>query len=206
MTSRLLLSLSLLLAAQVGRAQPFAQPAEDFFHAGAQSYITNNLAKAREAVDQGLKQYPDDVKLKKLDALLKQQSQQQQSQQDQKDQQQPEPKDQQKQDQQKDQQQQKQDQQKQQESQSKPDQQKDAQQAQPKKDEEKKQEQAQAAAQKDKKDAQEKEGEENPPTEPGQMSPQQARQLLDAQKADENMMPLNPEEKPRDNSRPFKDW
>jgi hypothetical protein len=38
------------------------------------------------------------------------------------------------------------------------------------------------------------------------MTPQQARQILDAQKADENMLPLDVPAKPRDSSRPFKDW
>jgi hypothetical protein len=81
--------------------QVVAQSADDFFHAGAQSYITNNIAGAREQVDRGLTSFPDDVKLKKLDELLKQQQQdqqkqnqqkqdqQQQSQQDQQKQQQP---------------------------------------------------------------------------------------------------------------------
>src|SRR5436190_22345627 len=74
MRLRILMSLSLpLLAGQaVG-----AQPADEFFHSGAQSYLSNNVAKAREEVDNGLKLYPDDLKLKKLDELLKQQSQSQ---------------------------------------------------------------------------------------------------------------------------------
>ena len=67
-------ALSLLLLA--GQAV-CAQPADEFFHSGAQSYISNNVAKAREEVDNGLKLYPDDLKLKKLDELLKQQSQSQ---------------------------------------------------------------------------------------------------------------------------------
>ena len=65
-----------------------AQSADDFFHTGAQAYLTNNTATAREQVDKGLKLYPDDGKLKKLDQLLKQQKQQQQQQQQQKNQQQ----------------------------------------------------------------------------------------------------------------------
>src|SRR6266704_3591958 len=67
-------ALSLLLLA--GEAV-CAQPADEFFHSGAQSYLSNNVAKAREEVDNGLKLYPDDLKLKKLDELLKQQSQSQ---------------------------------------------------------------------------------------------------------------------------------
>ena len=72
----------LLLAGCVASAQALL-PADEFFHSGAQSYLTNNIARAREEVDNGLKIYADDIKLKKLDELLKQQSQQQQSKDDQ---------------------------------------------------------------------------------------------------------------------------
>lgn len=41
---------------------------------------------------------------------------------------------------------------------------------------------------------------------PGQMTPEQARQLLDAQKGDEQLLQLKPDKKPQDRSRPFKDW
>src|SRR6267378_2038807 len=76
MPLRIPVSLSLfLLTCQAVCAQTL--PADEFFHSGAQSYLTNNLARAREEVDNGLKIYPDDIKLKKLDELLKQQSQQQ---------------------------------------------------------------------------------------------------------------------------------
>jgi Ca-activated chloride channel family protein len=40
----------------------------------------------------------------------------------------------------------------------------------------------------------------------GQMTPEQARQLLDAQKGDEQMMPPKAIGKPVDRSKPFKDW
>ena len=69
----LLISLSLLLFAWQAAC---AQSADDFFHSGAQFYISNNIAQARESVTNGLKFYPGDTKLKKLDELLKQQSQQ----------------------------------------------------------------------------------------------------------------------------------
>src|ERR1039457_4502913 len=87
MTLRLLLSLSLLLAWQKVCAQ--LAPADDFFNGGAQFYISNNIPSALEKVEGGLKNYPDDVKLKKLHELLKQQQQSQssQSQQDQQQQQ-----------------------------------------------------------------------------------------------------------------------
>jgi Ca-activated chloride channel family protein len=40
----------------------------------------------------------------------------------------------------------------------------------------------------------------------GQMTPQQARQLLEAQKGDEQLMPAKPNGKPTDTSRALKDW
>src|SRR5882724_6024714 len=74
---RLLLpiSVSLLLAGQAAHAQ--LAPADDFFNGGAQFYISNNIPSALEKVEGGLKIYPDDAKLKKLEELLKQQQQQQ---------------------------------------------------------------------------------------------------------------------------------
>ena len=94
MTLRLLLSLSLLLAWQKVCAQ--LAPADDFFNGGAQLYISNNIPAALERVEGGLKIYPDDVKLKKLEQLLKQQQQQQQQNQQQQNQQQQQKQDQQK--------------------------------------------------------------------------------------------------------------
>src|SRR5450432_1366786 len=78
-----LLPLLLVFAAQKVCAQ-FAT-ADDFFNGGAQLYISNNIPSALEKTEAGLKIYPDDAKLKKLEELLKQQqqSQQQQSQQNQ---------------------------------------------------------------------------------------------------------------------------
>src|SRR5947207_15491907 len=119
MKLRLLISISLIaLAAET----LCAQSADEFFHTGAQAYLTNNTTTAKEQVDKGLKLYPDDLKLKKLDELLKQQQQQQQQNQKQNQQQnqsqskqdQQKQQDQKKQDEQKKQDQQKQDQQKQQ--------------------------------------------------------------------------------------------
>src|SRR5947208_12998767 len=122
---QLLLSISLLVFAT---QKVCAQSADDFFHTGAQAYLTNNSASAREQVDKGLKLYPNDGKLKKLDELLKQQQQQQnQQQQQQKNQQQQQNQSQSKQDQQKQQDQKKQDEQKKQD-QEKNDQQKQQQQ------------------------------------------------------------------------------
>ena len=109
----LLVSVSLLLAGPALHAQT----AENFFNSGAQFYISNNLPAALEKVEGGLKIYPSDEKLKKLEELLKQQSQQnqqqqkQQQQQDQKNQNQQNQSQQQKPDDQKNQQQQNQQQQ-----------------------------------------------------------------------------------------------
>jgi len=166
-----------------------AQSADDFFHTGAQAYLTNNTATAREQVDKGLKLYPNDVKLKKLDQLLKQQKQQQQQQQ------------------QKNQQQQNQSQQNQ--SQSKEDQKK--QQDQKKQDEQKKQDQEKKDQ--EKKDQQqdqkpEKNDDKQPPKDqqptPGEMSPDEAKKLLDSQKGDEKLLPAN--ENKQGDRRHLKDW
>lgn len=40
----------------------------------------------------------------------------------------------------------------------------------------------------------------------GQMTPQQAARLLDAQKGEESALVFRPPEKPKDNSKPVKDW
>lgn len=156
-------------------------PADDFFHAGAQSYLTNNIPGALERVTNGLAYYPDDPKLKKLYELLKQQQQSQsQSQQNQQQQQQ------------------------QQNQQSKSDQQKkqDEQKQQEQKQEEQKPAQQQQQQGKQKQDEQ-KEKEQQPA---GELSPEQAKQLLDSQKNDEALLPVSRSEKPRDNNKPIKDW
>ena len=197
---RILLSLSLLgLAGRPAAAQ--LAPADDFFNSGAQSYISNNIPAALQHVEDGLKTYPNDEKLKKLEQLLKQQQQQQQQQQQEQ---------QQKQDQQK---QQKQDQQKQQKQQSssqnseeqqKQDEEKQKQDEQKKEDGQKQPDQQAAAAQK-------KDGEK--PDKPdeaqavnaGEMTPDEAKQLLDAQKGNEQLLQMKPPEKINP-SRPVKDW
>jgi len=113
MKLRLLISISLL--ALMTQKAP-GQSADEFFHTGAQAYLTNNTTIAKEQVDRGLKLYPDDIKLKKLDDLLKQQ-QQKPSQQNQSQSKQDQQKQQQKPDEHKKQDQPKQDQQKQQQNQ-----------------------------------------------------------------------------------------
>jgi len=199
----LLLSLSLpLLSGQMARAQ--LAPADDFFHSGAQFYISNNIPAAKAQVEMGLKLYPDDGKLKKLDELLKQQQQSQQNQQQQNQQSQSE--------QSKDQQQsqpQKSNEQKDQSQPNSADQQKQDEQqqaAQKKADEDKKTEPQKASAEKkdgEKSDDQKSEGE---MAAAGQMTPAEAKRLLDAQKGNEQFLQLKPQAKPKDVRRSLKDW
>ena len=191
MTSRLLISLSLAVFAwQTAVAQ--LAPAADFFNSGAQFYISNNVPPALERVESGLKLYPEDEKLKKLEQLLKQQPQQNQQQKksdDPKNQQPNQPKD--------SQQQQPDEQQKQ----------ADQKKAEEKKNEQPKQpEQPKASA--DKKDGgkPEDEKEEGQTMAAGQMTPEEAKRLLDTQKGDEQVLQLKPEGKPHDARKPVKDW
>lgn len=71
-----------------------------------------------------------------------------------------------------------------------------------------KQEQPQSAPAQHSKDQQPKEGDPSDvtPAGAGQMTPQQARQLLDAAKAQEAMLPVDIQKKPLDSSQRFKDW
>jgi len=189
---RLLLpiSVSLLLAGQVVRAQT----ADDFFNSGAHFYISNNIPQALVPVEQGLKQYPDDVKLKKLYELLKQQQQQQQqSQQNQQNQSQ----------QQKSQSQQNQQQQKQQQSQQNSQQQKQNEQ---KSAAQQKQQQQQASGGKQGGEKKENQNDQGQPVAAGQMTPEEAKRLLDAQKGDEQFLQLKPQGKPENPNHPVKDW
>ena len=193
-------SLSLLLLTLSGA---WAQPADEFFHGGAQHYLTNDVPGAIEVVTNGLQRFPDDAKLKKLYELLNQQQQQQQNQKDQKDQKQDQKQDQNQKDQQtKDEQKQepsKKDQQK------NPDEQK-KQSAQDKKDQPKTDQQPKSGDKsKDKPD------ERKEPGEPQQvaahaMTPQEAKQLLDAQKGDEQVLQFQPQGEPKKRERLHKDW
>jgi Mg-chelatase subunit ChlI len=193
MTLRPLISLSLLLAALAARAQT----AEDIFNSGAQFDISNNIPSALEKVEGGLKIYPDDVKLKKLEELLKQQQQSQSSQSQQN--QQNQSQQQQSQNKQQTQQQNSSSQQNQQQ------QQENKNQAGQKKDEQEKQ-QGQQKASAEKKDGQEKQNEQGQPVAAGQMTPEEAKRLLDAQKGNEQVLQLKPQGKPENQNRPIKDW
>ena len=180
------ISLSLLL---LTLPAAFSQTADDFFNGGAQSYISNNIPNALEVVTNGLQRFPENEKLKKLYELLnqKQQQQNQQKQEQQKQQQ----------NQQKQQQQQ---QQKQQEQQQKN--QSSQQQEQQKQEQQAK---SSAAHQKEKSGENEQNKSMNPVT-AHEMTPQEAKQLLDAQKGEEQVLQLKPEKKPENSQRPIKDW
>ena len=173
----------LLLAWQNAGAQ--LAPADNFFNSGAQLYISNNIPSALEQVENGLKTYPNDVKLKKLEELLKQQ-QQSQSQQNQQQQ-----KNQQPQQQQQSQSQQNQQQQNQQQSQ------------------QNKEQQNQSAQQKQQQDKSGQNGNQEQQASAMQgkeMSPEEAKRLLDAQKGDEQVLQWKPQGKPENPNRPVKDW
>jgi Ca-activated chloride channel family protein len=194
-----LLPLLLLFAAQKVCAQ--LAPADDFFNGGAQAYISNNIPAALERTEDGLKLYPDDVKLKKLEELLKQQQQQNQQQQNQQQQnQQKQSQSQQNSNSQKNQAQQKQQQSSQQKSQDQ------------KKSDEQKQNQAgqKNEDQQNQSGQQKSEGEknqnENGQPVAGQMTPEEAKKLLDAQKGDEQVLQLKPPGRTENQSRTVKDW
>ena len=195
MRSKIPVSLSLLL---LGLPGVWAQPADEFFHGGAQHYLTNNLPAALASVTNGLQRFPEDKKLKKLYELLNQQQQQQQNQQEQKDQQQ-EQKDQQ------DQEQQKKDEQKQEQAkndQQKKDDDQKSKDSPDKKDQPKDQPGDKSKAKPDEK----KEGGEPQPLTPHAMTPQEAKQLLDAQKGDEQVLQFRPQGEPKNQGKTLKDW
>ncbi|MFO1487217.1 MAG: hypothetical protein U1F65_01950 [Verrucomicrobiota bacterium] len=185
-----LISLSALAFCCVSvRAQML--PADSFFHRGAHAYLTNNVGKALETVTNGLALYPKDEKLLKLEELLKQQQQQQNQDCQSSDQQQS--------DSSKDKQQKDQPQ-KDQKDKSSPDQKK----PEPQKPEEQKQQPQPAKKGDDQQKPEEKET--GQAAAPGEMTPQEAKQLLDGQKNDERLIPVSRKEKPQNPQRKLKDW
>jgi Ca-activated chloride channel family protein len=189
-----LLPLLLLFAAQKVCAQ--LASADDFFNGGAQAYISNNIPAALERTEDGLKIYPDDDKLQKLEKLLKQQQQQNQQNQSQQ---------QQSQSQQNSKSQQNQQQNQQQSSQNSQEQQKSDAQKQNSANQEKDEQQKSSAEKQDGEKPEEQNGD-GQPVKPGQMTPEEAKRLLDAQKGDEQILQMKPQDKPRDPNRPAKDW
>ena len=137
-----------------------AETAIELFNPAAREYIVGNTGMASNLVTQALMRYPDDEKLKKLKELIEQQQQEQEQQDQQQNQDQ--------QQEQQDQQQQKQDQQQQQEQEQQEQEQQGEQQQQP---EEQEPQQAQPS--------------EAPPQQAGEMSEEEAQQLLDAMKLNE---------------------
>ncbi len=203
---RLLLPISvswLLLVLPAARAQ---SSADDFFNSGAQFYISNNIPSALEKVEGGLKVYPGDEKLKQLEALLKQQQQQQSQQNQQQQNQQSQSQQQQSNSQQKQQQQNQQSSSKNSQDQQKQDEQKQSQAEQQKTEQQKQQEQQQASAPKNTGEKQDQKEAEGQPVKPGQMTPEEAKRLLDAQKGDEQVLQWKPQGKPEDQNKPVKDW
>jgi Ca-activated chloride channel homolog len=175
----------LLLAWQAARAQT----AEEFFNSGAQLYISNNIPSALERTENGLKLYPDDVRLKKLAELLKQQQQQQRQKQQQ--------------NQRPNQQHQQNQQNKSQPQQNKNQQDRSQQNQQLSKQNQ--QQQNQSARQQQNESGQKKN--EQPQAAQGKaMTPEQAKRLLDSQKDNEQVLQLKPPQKPEDQNQPIKDW
>ncbi|MGO8766630.1 MAG: hypothetical protein ACLQSR_16020 [Limisphaerales bacterium] len=198
MTLPLRISLSLLLLAPLAAS---AQTAGDFFDGGAQLYISNNIPAALDKTEQGLKLYPDDAKLKKLEELLKQQQQSQQNQQNQQNQRNQQSQSQQNQSQ-KNQSQQNQSQQQQSQpnqnsqAQNQQNQQQGQQPNQPNQANQPKAQQAQG---------QEKAGQDNN-QQASAMTPEEAKRLLDAQKDNEQMLQFGPRGNPQNENPPVKDW
>jgi len=186
-----------------------AQTAEDYFHGGAQSYIWGEKEKAKAEIYTGLKKYPQDPQLNGMAGLLskkeedqKQQQQNQQSGQSKKDQ------DQQQQNRQKQDSSQQNQQAQQQKQQEKDKQQQEAKQAQEQKDNQQQNQQqaSQSAGQPKEKSDDKDQGEQGTAYAVGQMTPEQAQQLLDTQKNEEKVLPVKPEGKPVDHNRPIRDW
>jgi Ca-activated chloride channel family protein len=80
------------------------------------------------------------------------------------------------------------------------------QQAQPPQPSPDKQQTNQTAAAQQKQDSEEKDRESGNTYAAGQMTPEQARELLDSEKGEEMMLPVKPEGKPFDRNKPFRDW
>jgi outer membrane biosynthesis protein TonB len=142
-----------------------AQTAEQLFNPAAKEYIYGNTSVASNLVEQALNRFPDDEKLQKLKKLIEQQKQQK--------------------DQQKKNDQQKQDQKKNDDQKNKQDQ------KQGNKDQRKEQDQQkQNPLKKDQSSSSDQKEQQNPPQaaqpkQAGEMSPQEAQQLLDAMKQNE---------------------
>lgn len=182
-----------------------AQTALEYFDRGVTNYVFRRLPEATLAVRTGLEKYPEDPNLTRLAALLREEEQKQQQQQ---------------------QQQQQQERQEQQDSQSKEEEAKEHPQPQPQDAPSSEQEDASKAGQTGEQNAP-KPGTEPPAPQPGQadhrgntnalasasssvplgqMTPEQARQLLEAARFDERAWQPQPPTEARRTSRPIRDW
>lgn len=185
------LSLSLLLLAWSDvRAQ--LAPADDYFHGGAQFYLSNNIPAALQTVTNGLERFPNDEKLRKLYELLNQQQQDQQDQQQQ---------DQQKQDQQQDQNQQDPQQQNQQDQENQ-----EQQQAGNKSDQQQPPQDQQPADTTKQTQGDQRDDEPSQPLTARAMSPEEAQQLLDSLKGDEAVLQFQPQAERNAGERKLNDW
>lgn len=181
MTLRLLIAGGLFwLAAQ----SALAQSADEFFNSGAQFYISNNIPDALKKVEAGRQIYPDNIKLKKLEELLKQQQQQQQQQNQQNQQNQS----------------QKNQNSKNQQSQSRQNQQQQQNQAQKQQNAQKQLQNSQQQHNAEK----EKAGQKSQPAQA--MTAEEAKRLLDSQKGNEQVLPFKPQNQPENSTPPLKDW
>jgi Ca-activated chloride channel homolog len=198
------------------------------YRLGAQAPDPNLRSKAWE---QSLQQYQSTLKLnnqdadakfnyefvkKKLEQLKKQQQQQQQDNKNQKQENNPDKNQQQKQNQEKNQEQaknQNQNQGKNQEPQQAPQQKQQSSEQQQAENQKKEQEQAEAGKKQaqqspgeEKKAQQREQAQEQQANAASEMTPQEARRLLDAQKSDELMLPVSRKQQPNDQEGPIKDW
>ena len=186
MKLRLLISLSFLaLASRTIRAQS----ADDFFHGGAQLYLTNNVQNALKETEAGLNRYPDDVKLKTLYELLKQQQESQSQSQQNKQQQ-----NQKNQSSQSDENKNSREQKAQNQSQQQP------------QNQQEKQQQAETGGQQKQQGNSGEQANANAAHANGEMSPQEAERLLDAHKENEKMLPFKPVQPQSPKARPIRDW
>lgn len=193
MTSKLLIASSLLWFATLAT---HAQSADDFFNGGAQFYISNNIPDALNKVETGLKTYPDDVNLKKLEELLKQQQQQQ----NQQNQQQQNQQNKQNQQQNKNSQSQQSQSQQQQQQNKQQDQQKQNQQNSQQQQQNQQQQQAQEQNSKNNQNAAQQGAQAQA------MTPEEAKRLLDAQKGNEQILRYQPKGQPQNANPVVKDW
>ena len=200
------LSLGLVLLALPAAA---LDTAEEFFHVGASNFLASRTGPALMAVTNGLRLDPQNIKLKKLEELLKQQQQQdkKQDQQDQEKKDQDKKDEQQKQDQEKKDQQKKQDEQQKKDSPQSKEEEKKKQEEQAKKDQEKRDEQdKQGSAPKDKKEDGKEEEAQPAGMAAMKMSLEDAVRFLETLKFNEQAMPFKPPTRTNRQDRVFKDW